>query len=154
MSVSTLIVINLRGPKKMRDSYVGPFTIIKLVLKKEVEVNLTEEFSRKHPFFIVTLVKPYHQTDEDSFPKSREVPSAGKVVGEYLAGQVRRRLKARKMNINTKNHRKHLVRLKIQEEDKGKWIPGKKYLMDKSILGGQKSLISYGPFLKECLARL
>ncbi|MBW0498737.1 hypothetical protein O181_038452 [Austropuccinia psidii MF-1] len=35
----------------MRDPFVGPFTIIKLIGKNAVEVRLTEEFSRKHPVF-------------------------------------------------------------------------------------------------------
>ncbi|MBW0476051.1 hypothetical protein O181_015766 [Austropuccinia psidii MF-1] len=46
--VSTLNINNLKRPKKLRDSFVGPFTIIKLIGKNAVEVRLTEEFSRKH----------------------------------------------------------------------------------------------------------
>ncbi|MBW0483064.1 hypothetical protein O181_022779 [Austropuccinia psidii MF-1] len=49
--VSTLNFNNLKGPKKMRDSFGGPFTIIKLIGKNAVEVKFTEEFSRKHPVF-------------------------------------------------------------------------------------------------------
>ncbi|MBW0552247.1 hypothetical protein O181_091962 [Austropuccinia psidii MF-1] len=45
--------------------FVGTFTIIKFIGKKAVEVKLTEEFSRKHPVFPVSLVKPYFQTEED-----------------------------------------------------------------------------------------
>ncbi|MBW0491225.1 hypothetical protein O181_030940 [Austropuccinia psidii MF-1] len=66
--VSTLNFNDLRGPKKMRDSFVGPFTIIKIKGKNVVEFRLTEEFSRKHPVFPVGLVKPYFQTGEDRFP--------------------------------------------------------------------------------------
>ncbi|MBW0480479.1 hypothetical protein O181_020194 [Austropuccinia psidii MF-1] len=66
--VSTLKINNLKGRKKIKDSFVGPFTIIKLIGKNAVEVTLTEEFSRKHPFFPVSLVKPYFQTEEDKFP--------------------------------------------------------------------------------------
>ncbi|MBW0580994.1 hypothetical protein O181_120709 [Austropuccinia psidii MF-1] len=51
--VSTLNFNNLKGPKKMRDPFLGPFTIIKLIGKDEVEVKLTEEVSRKHPVFPV-----------------------------------------------------------------------------------------------------
>ncbi|MBW0498049.1 hypothetical protein O181_037764 [Austropuccinia psidii MF-1] len=36
--------------------------------ENEVEVRLTEEFSRKHPVFPVHSVKPYFQTGEDRFP--------------------------------------------------------------------------------------
>ncbi|MBW0583328.1 hypothetical protein O181_123043 [Austropuccinia psidii MF-1] len=53
--VSTLIFNNFKGPERMRDSFVGPFTIIKLIGKNAVEVKLTEEFSRKHPVFPVSL---------------------------------------------------------------------------------------------------
>ena len=51
--VSTLNFNNLKGPYKMRDSFLGPFTIIKLIGENAVEVRLAEEFSRKHPVFPV-----------------------------------------------------------------------------------------------------
>ncbi|MBW0586862.1 hypothetical protein O181_126577 [Austropuccinia psidii MF-1] len=70
--VSTLNFNNLKEPKKMRDSFVGPFTIIRLVGKNEVEVKLTEELSGKHPVFPVSLVKPYFQTEEGKFPSRKE----------------------------------------------------------------------------------
>ncbi|MBW0579024.1 hypothetical protein O181_118739 [Austropuccinia psidii MF-1] len=50
--VSTLNFNSLKGPKKMRDSFVGPFTITNLIGKNAVEVKLTKEFSRKHPVFL------------------------------------------------------------------------------------------------------
>ncbi|MBW0577192.1 hypothetical protein O181_116907 [Austropuccinia psidii MF-1] len=56
----------------MRDSFVGPFTIIKLIGKNSVEVMLTEEFSRKHPVSPVSLVKPYLQTEEGKFPSRKK----------------------------------------------------------------------------------
>ncbi|MBW0480704.1 hypothetical protein O181_020419 [Austropuccinia psidii MF-1] len=62
--VSTLNFNNLKRPKKTGDSFVGPFTIIKLIGKNAVEVKLTEQFSRKHPVFPVSLVNPYFQTEE------------------------------------------------------------------------------------------
>ncbi|MBW0501557.1 hypothetical protein O181_041272 [Austropuccinia psidii MF-1] len=73
--VSTLNFNNLKGPRKMRDSFVGPFTIIKLIGKNAMEVKLTEEFSRKHPVFPVSLVKPYFQTEEDKFPSRKKNPT-------------------------------------------------------------------------------
>ncbi|MBW0493798.1 hypothetical protein O181_033513 [Austropuccinia psidii MF-1] len=73
--VSTLNFNNLDGPKKMRDSFLVPFTIIKLIGKNTVEVRLREEFSRKHPVFPVSFVKPYFQTGEDMFPsRTRPIP--------------------------------------------------------------------------------
>ncbi|MBW0494872.1 hypothetical protein O181_034587 [Austropuccinia psidii MF-1] len=70
--VSTLNFNNLKGPKKMRNSFQGSFTIIKLIGKNEVEVKLTEGVSRKYPIFPVSLVKPYFQTEEERFPSKEE----------------------------------------------------------------------------------
>ncbi|MBW0522075.1 hypothetical protein O181_061790 [Austropuccinia psidii MF-1] len=78
--VSTLNFNNLKGPKRMRDSFVGPFTIIKLVGKNAVEVKLTEEFSRKHPVFPVSLVKPYFQTEEGKFPSRKKTLTPPEMV--------------------------------------------------------------------------
>ncbi|MBW0579654.1 hypothetical protein O181_119369 [Austropuccinia psidii MF-1] len=78
--VSTLNFNNLKGPKKMRDSFVGPFYIIKLIGKNAVEVKLTEEFSTKHPVFPVSLVKPYYQTEEDKFPCRKKNPTPPDIV--------------------------------------------------------------------------
>ncbi|MBW0498237.1 hypothetical protein O181_037952 [Austropuccinia psidii MF-1] len=63
---------DFKGPKKMGDFFVGPFTIIKLIGKGEVEVRLTEEFSRKHPVFPVCLLNPYFQTEEEKLPSRRK----------------------------------------------------------------------------------
>ncbi|MBW0512181.1 hypothetical protein O181_051896 [Austropuccinia psidii MF-1] len=78
--VSTLNFNNLKGPKKMRDSFVGPFTITKLIGENEGEFILTEEFSRKQPVFPVSLVKPYFQTEENKFPSSKKNPTKTKIV--------------------------------------------------------------------------
>ncbi|MBW0505432.1 hypothetical protein O181_045147 [Austropuccinia psidii MF-1] len=72
--VSTLNFTNIKGPKEMRDSFLGPFTIIKLIGKNAVEVKLTEEFSRRHPVFPVSLVKPYFQTEEENSPPGGATP--------------------------------------------------------------------------------
>ncbi|MBW0564791.1 hypothetical protein O181_104506 [Austropuccinia psidii MF-1] len=78
--VSTLNLKNLKGPKKMRDLFVGPLTITKLIGKNAVEVKLTEEFSSKHPVFPVSLVKPYFQTEEDKFPSMKRNPTTPEIV--------------------------------------------------------------------------
>ncbi|MBW0466090.1 hypothetical protein O181_005805 [Austropuccinia psidii MF-1] len=72
--VSTLNFNNLKGPKKLRSSFVEPFNIIKLIGKNAVEVKLTEEFSRKHPVFPVSLVKPYFHTEKHKFPSRKKTP--------------------------------------------------------------------------------
>ncbi|MBW0469051.1 hypothetical protein O181_008766 [Austropuccinia psidii MF-1] len=95
--VSTLNFNNLKGPKKIRDSFGGPFTIIRLIGINVVEVKLIEEFSRKHPVFPIVEIK-------DS------------------PGPVRKIIKAKKIRLNVKDQRQYLVRFKNQTADKDKWL--------------------------------
>ncbi|MBW0493099.1 hypothetical protein O181_032814 [Austropuccinia psidii MF-1] len=115
----------------MRDSFVGPFTIIKLIGKKVVEVKLTEEFSKKHPVFPVSLVNPYFQTEEHKFPSRKKSPTPTEIMEvEDSPGPVKKFIKARKIRLNGKHQRQYLVRFKNQTADKDKW------LAEDSILDG------------------
>ncbi|MBW0495603.1 hypothetical protein O181_035318 [Austropuccinia psidii MF-1] len=89
----------------MRDTFVGPFTIIKLIGKHAVEVRLTEEFFRKHPVF----------------PEEEHTPPE-KVEVEDSPGPVKKIIKARKIRLNCKYQRQYLVRFKNQTADKDKWL--------------------------------
>ncbi|MBW0593140.1 hypothetical protein O181_132855 [Austropuccinia psidii MF-1] len=121
--VSTLSLNNLKGPKKMRDSFLGPFTIIRLVGKNAVEIKLTEEFSRKNPVFPVSLVKPYFQTEEGKFPSRNKNLTPPEIVEvEDSPGPVSRIIRARKIRLNGKDQRQYLVRFKNQTADKDKWL--------------------------------
>ncbi|MBW0505224.1 hypothetical protein O181_044939 [Austropuccinia psidii MF-1] len=114
---ATLRFNNLKVPKKMRGSYLGPFTIIKLIGKNAVHVRL-KEFPRKHAVFPVILVKPYFQTGEDSFPSRKKTPTPPEIVEvEDFPGPVKRIVKARKIRLNGKDQRKYLVRFKNQTAD-------------------------------------
>ncbi|MBW0494073.1 hypothetical protein O181_033788 [Austropuccinia psidii MF-1] len=102
--VSTLNFNNLKQPKKMRDSFVGPFTIIKLIGKNAVELRLIEVFSRKHPVFPVSLVKPYVQTEEDKFPSRKKNTTPPEIVGVGDSpGPVNEIIKAREIRLNGKD---------------------------------------------------
>ncbi|MBW0515875.1 hypothetical protein O181_055590 [Austropuccinia psidii MF-1] len=104
--VSTLKCNNLKGPKKIRDSFLGPFIIVKLIGKNAVKVKLTEEFSRKHPVFPVSLVKPYIQTEEDQFPSRKKNPTPPeRVKVEDSPGPVKKIIKARKIRLDGKDQR-------------------------------------------------
>ncbi|MBW0543634.1 hypothetical protein O181_083349 [Austropuccinia psidii MF-1] len=121
--VSLLNFNNLKGPKKMRDSFVGPFTIIKLVGKNAVEVKLMEEFSRQHPVFPVSLVDPYFQTEEGKFPSRKKILTPPEIVEvEDSPGPVSKIIRARKIRLNGKDQRQYLVRFKNQTADKDKWF--------------------------------
>ena len=64
--LSTVNFNNLGGNRKLKPPFVGPFTIKQLHGKNAVEVILTEKFSRKHPVFPVSLIKPYHSRTNDT----------------------------------------------------------------------------------------
>ncbi|MBW0577858.1 hypothetical protein O181_117573 [Austropuccinia psidii MF-1] len=105
----------------MRDSFVGPFTIIQLIGKNEVEVKLTEEFLKKHPVFPGSLVKPYFQTEEDKFPYRKKSPTPPEIFEmEDSPGSVKKIIKARKIRLNGNNQRQYLVRFKNQMAEKDK----------------------------------
>ncbi|MBW0504199.1 hypothetical protein O181_043914 [Austropuccinia psidii MF-1] len=121
--VSTINFNNLKWPKKMRDSFLGPFTIIKLIEKNEVEVKLTEEVSRKQPVFPVSLVNPYFKIEEDKFPSRKKNHTPPEIVEvEDSPGPVKKIIKARKIRLNGKDQRQLLVRFKNQTSDKDKWL--------------------------------
>ncbi|MBW0545290.1 hypothetical protein O181_085005 [Austropuccinia psidii MF-1] len=94
-----------------------------MIGENAVEVKLTEEFSRKHPVFPVSLVKPYFQKEEDKFPSRKKNPASPEIVEvEDSPGQVKRIIKARKIRLNGKDQRQYLVRFKNQTADKDKWL--------------------------------
>ncbi|MBW0586662.1 hypothetical protein O181_126377 [Austropuccinia psidii MF-1] len=128
--VSTLNFNNLKGPKKMRDSSVGQFTIIKLIGKNAVEVKLTEEFSRKHSVFPVSFLKPYLQTEEGKFPSRKKILTPPEIVElEDSPGPMSKIIMARKIRLNGKDQRQYLVRFKNQTADKDKWLQKMTYQM-------------------------
>ncbi|MBW0554594.1 hypothetical protein O181_094309 [Austropuccinia psidii MF-1] len=97
--VSTLNFNNLKGPQKMRESFVGPFTIIELIGENAVE------------------------TEEDRFPPRKKSPTAPEIVEEEESpGPVKQFIKARKIRLNGKDRRQYLVRFKNQTADKDKWL--------------------------------
>ncbi|MBW0561911.1 hypothetical protein O181_101626 [Austropuccinia psidii MF-1] len=56
--VSTTNFNNIKGFKKLKDSFTGTFVIQNLHGENAVEVELSEELSNKHPTFPVSLIKP------------------------------------------------------------------------------------------------
>ncbi|MBW0461320.1 hypothetical protein O181_001035 [Austropuccinia psidii MF-1] len=121
--VSALNFNNLKGLKKMRDSVLGPFTINKLIGENVVEVKLSEEFSRTRPVFLVSLVNPYFQEEEDKLPSGKKNPTPPEIVEvEDSPGPLNKIIKAMKIGLNGKAQRQYLVRFKSQTEDKDKWL--------------------------------
>ncbi|MBW0594217.1 hypothetical protein O181_133932, partial [Austropuccinia psidii MF-1] len=103
--------------------FVGPFTIIKLIGKNAVEVKLTEEFSRKHPVFPVSLVNPYCQAEEGKSPSRKKILTPPEIVElEDSPGPMSKIIRSRKIRLNGKDQRQYLVRFKNQTADKDKWL--------------------------------
>ncbi|MBW0523539.1 hypothetical protein O181_063254 [Austropuccinia psidii MF-1] len=72
--VSTLNFNNIKGQKKLKDSYVGPFVIVALHGTNAVQVKLSGELGNKHPTFPVSLIKPYQPADKELFPLRNPTP--------------------------------------------------------------------------------
>ncbi|MBW0554138.1 hypothetical protein O181_093853 [Austropuccinia psidii MF-1] len=66
--VSTFNYNNIKGAKKLKDSYVGPFVIFASHGSNAVQVGLSGELENKHPTFAVILIKPDQQADKELFP--------------------------------------------------------------------------------------
>ncbi|MBW0516346.1 hypothetical protein O181_056061 [Austropuccinia psidii MF-1] len=96
---------------------------MKLIEKNAVEVILTEEFSRKHPVFPVSLVKPYFHIGEERFPSRQKTTTPLDIVEvEDSHRPVKKVIKARKIRLIGKDQRHYLVRFKNQAVDKDKWL--------------------------------
>ncbi|MBW0581438.1 hypothetical protein O181_121153 [Austropuccinia psidii MF-1] len=72
--VSTLNFNNIKGPKKLKDSFAGPFMIKALHGPNAVQLELTGELMNKHPNFPVSLIKPYSSSDKELFPLRNKPP--------------------------------------------------------------------------------
>ncbi|MBW0498157.1 hypothetical protein O181_037872 [Austropuccinia psidii MF-1] len=121
--VSTIKFHNIKGTKKMRGSFVGPFTINNLIVNNAVEFKLTEEFCRKNPGFSVSLVKPYFQKEKDRLPSKRKNPTPPEIVEvEDFPGPVSKIIRERKIRLNGKDQRQYLVRFKNETAVKDKWL--------------------------------
>ncbi|MBW0586509.1 hypothetical protein O181_126224 [Austropuccinia psidii MF-1] len=72
--VSTLNFNNIKGPKKLKDSFAGQFMIKPLHGPNAVQSELTGELMKKHPTFPVSLIKPYSSSDKELFPLRNKPP--------------------------------------------------------------------------------
>ncbi|MBW0538790.1 hypothetical protein O181_078505 [Austropuccinia psidii MF-1] len=72
--VSTLNFNNIRGPKKLKGSFAGPFMIKALHEPNAVQLELTGQLMNKHPTFPVILIKPYSSSDRELFPLRNKPP--------------------------------------------------------------------------------
>ncbi|MBW0581452.1 hypothetical protein O181_121167 [Austropuccinia psidii MF-1] len=72
--ISTTHFNNIKGCKKLKDSFTGPFVIKALHGENSVEVELSEGISNKHPPFPVILIKPYKSGHAEKSPLRNKAP--------------------------------------------------------------------------------
>ncbi|MBW0588975.1 hypothetical protein O181_128690 [Austropuccinia psidii MF-1] len=72
--VSTLNFNNIRGPKKLKDSFAGLFMIKALHGPNSVKLELTGELMNKHPTFPVSLIELYSSSYKELFPLRSKPP--------------------------------------------------------------------------------
>jgi hypothetical protein len=118
--ISTFNFTNLSGPKKLRDSFVGPFTIKQLHGANAVEVILTGELERKHPTFPVSLIKPYRTSDNDKFPLRKDNIRVVIPPLEKEEIKIKKILQHRKIRKNNEDIKQYLVRYSGSKEDE--WL--------------------------------
>ncbi|MBW0478637.1 hypothetical protein O181_018352 [Austropuccinia psidii MF-1] len=84
---------------------------------KEGDQVPTEELSRKHPVFPVSLVKPYFQEGEEKLPSRKKTTTLSDIVKvEDSPGPVK------KIRLDGKDQKQYLVRFKNKTADKYKWL--------------------------------
>ncbi|MBW0557573.1 hypothetical protein O181_097288 [Austropuccinia psidii MF-1] len=76
--VSALNFNNIKGPKKLKDSFSGPFMIKALHGPNAVQLELKGELMNKDPNFPVSIIKTYRSSEKELFPvrnkPSLEIP--------------------------------------------------------------------------------
>ena len=118
--ISTLNFNNLGGNKKLKTAFIGPFIIKQLHGKNAVEVILSEEFSRKHPVFPVSLIKKYEHRNGSTNMKV-VIPPLEKEEKHSL--KIHKILRMKKERIQGKDVKLYLIRYKNQSADKDEWLP-------------------------------
>ncbi|MBW0542360.1 hypothetical protein O181_082075 [Austropuccinia psidii MF-1] len=106
--VSTLNFNNMKGPKKIEDSYVGPFVIVALQGTNEAQVEFSGELENKNPTFPVSLIKPYQPADKELFPLRNPAPLNVPPVEQNEDKKIKKVIKKRRLR--GKNQREYLVR--------------------------------------------
>ncbi|MBW0588013.1 hypothetical protein O181_127728 [Austropuccinia psidii MF-1] len=98
--VSITNLNNIKGCKKIKDSFSGTFGIKALHGENAVEVELSEELSNKHPTFPVSFINPYKSSDAESFPLRNKVPQAIPPIESSGSKKITKLLKERKLRTN------------------------------------------------------
>ncbi|MBW0555381.1 hypothetical protein O181_095096 [Austropuccinia psidii MF-1] len=114
--VSTLSFNNIKGPKKLKDSFAGPFIIKALHGTNAVQVEPSGDLENKHPMFPVSIVKHYTSSDKELFPLRNETPLKVPPLDKSEEKKISKVLKERRLR--GKDESNYLVRyVNTQHED-------------------------------------
>ncbi|MBW0580705.1 hypothetical protein O181_120420 [Austropuccinia psidii MF-1] len=117
--VSTLNFHNIKGPKKLKDSYVGLFVIVALHGKNAVQVELSGELENKHPTLPVTLIKLYQPADKKLFPLKNPTLLTVPPVEQNEDKKIKKVIKERRLR--GKNQTEYLVKYRNLVHEDG-WL--------------------------------
>jgi hypothetical protein len=119
--LSTVHFNNLNCNQKLKDPFIGPFTVVKMVGTNAAELDLRGAYSRRHPIFPVSLIKMYLSSDSDKFPKRAvNTKPAPEVLEEE--GIIHRVLQQRVVTKGNKKVRQFLVSFKNRSPDMARWL--------------------------------
>lgn len=120
--VSTIHFNNSSPSPKLKDPFIGPFTITELVGKNAVRVELFAPFARRHNVFPVSLVKLYKESDTTRFPnrasRTKKLPMPAEE--EAITHQV---LNKRTVGSGKKKELQYLVTFKKKSSNYDRWVP-------------------------------
>ncbi|MBW0477704.1 hypothetical protein O181_017419 [Austropuccinia psidii MF-1] len=108
VSFSSLNFNNIKGPKKLKYSYVGPFVKFSLHRTNAVQVKLSGELENKHPTFPVSMINPYQPADKEFFPLRNPTSLTVPPVERSEEKKIRKVIQERRLR--GKHQREHLVR--------------------------------------------
>ncbi|MBW0512675.1 hypothetical protein O181_052390 [Austropuccinia psidii MF-1] len=98
--VSTTKFNNIKGYKRLKDTFSGPLLIKPLHGENAVEVELFEELSNKHPTFPVSLIKSYESSDAEKFPLRNKAPQVIPPIETSGIKKITKVLKESKLRTN------------------------------------------------------
>ncbi|MBW0541589.1 hypothetical protein O181_081304 [Austropuccinia psidii MF-1] len=117
--VSTLSFDNIKGPKKLKDSFAGPFIIKALHGTNAIQAQLSGELENKNPAFPVSIVKHYPSSDKELLPLRNETPLEVSPLEKSEEKKVLKVLKERRLRGT--NEREYLVRYRNPKHE-DEWI--------------------------------
>ncbi|MBW0587863.1 hypothetical protein O181_127578 [Austropuccinia psidii MF-1] len=131
--VSNLNFNNIKGPKKFKDSFAGPFMIKALHGRNAVQLELTGELMNKHPTFSISLIKPYSSSEKELFPLINKPPLEIPPLEEGEEKGIMKVLKERRTR--NKKKREYLIRYRNPTQ-KDEWLLVKDITNSDKLLRG------------------